>query len=54
MKDGTLKYTPKNVKSGIKVTFSSMKCLIKSTNVSELKVVALCNLSNNQVFNKNH
>ena len=28
MKDGTLKYTPKNAKQGIKVTFSSMKCFI--------------------------
>ena len=52
MKDGTLKYTPKNAKSRTKVTFSSMKYLIKSTNATIVRKVVLLKLPNNQRFNK--
>ena len=52
MKDGTLKYTPKNAKSRTKVTFSSMKTLIESTNVSATHITWLHETSNNQLVNR--
>lgn len=52
MKDGTLKYTPKNAKSRTKVTFSSMKRSIQSTNAKAIRNVRLLKTSYNQRVNK--
>ena len=52
MKDGTLKYTPKNANSRIKVTFYSMKHLIKSTNETMTNNDRLGNVTENQQINK--
>ena len=52
MKDGTLKYTPKNVKSRTKVAFSSMKLLIQSTNTKAAGGVRFLKTSNSQQVNK--
>ena len=52
MKDGTLKYTPKNAESRTKVTFSSMKLPIRSTNTRTAGNVRLLKTSNNQRVNK--